>query len=143
MVTAVLVATEDVVAANVAFVVPAAMVTEAGTFATAVLLLESVTTAPPAGAAAVSVTVPVDPLPPTADEGFIVTADRLAAAGGPCGVNRRVAENAPNTPAALRARTRHHNCCGGRLPSVTCDAVTVGFATNGAEMVDVSSTCTS
>jgi hypothetical protein len=49
---------------NPTVVVPAGTVTLAGTVATAVLLLDRVTTAPPAGAAALSVTVPVDVLPP-------------------------------------------------------------------------------
>jgi hypothetical protein len=142
-VTAVDAATPDVAMVNVALVAPAAMVMLAGTLATVVSLLESETTAPPAGAAAVRVTVPVDPLPPTTDEGFTETADSAGAGVAPGGTNRRMAENGPEIPAALRARTRHHNCCAGRLLSVTCDAVTVGFATNGAAMVDVSSTCTS
>src|SRR5512132_3042242 len=46
-----------VVTANVFVVAPAATVTESGTVAAAPLLLVSVTTAPPAGAALVSVTV--------------------------------------------------------------------------------------
>jgi hypothetical protein len=53
-----------VVTVNVRLVLPAATVTFAGTVATAVLLLESVTTAPPDGAGALSVTVPCDELPP-------------------------------------------------------------------------------
>ena len=62
----------------------------------------------------------------------------------PCGVKRRAAENGPKTPDALRARTRHHSVCADRPAlSVTCDAVVVGLATNGADIVDVSSTCTS
>ena len=58
-------ATPSVVTVNVAEVLPAGTVTLAGTVAAAVLLLESVTTAPPVGAAAPSRTVPVELLPPT------------------------------------------------------------------------------
>ena len=65
-----------VVMANVAVVAPAATVTEAGTAATVVLLLVSVTTAPPAGAGPFSVTVPVLPLPPATTDGFNVTEPR-------------------------------------------------------------------
>ncbi|MGA7786332.1 MAG: hypothetical protein WB997_16940, partial [Candidatus Acidiferrales bacterium] len=51
-------------------VAPAATVTLTGTVAAAVLLLASVTTAPPAGAAALKLTVPVDPTPPVTLDGF-------------------------------------------------------------------------
>src|SRR5207248_10332953 len=63
-----------VVLGNVAIVAPAAPVTapETGTVAAAPLLLLSVTTAPPTGAALVSVTVPVLGAPPISTEGFIV-----------------------------------------------------------------------
>jgi hypothetical protein len=52
------VVTELVVTVKVALVAPEAMLTLAGTVAAAVLLLESITTAPDDGAAVFSVTVP-------------------------------------------------------------------------------------
>jgi hypothetical protein len=58
---------------KVAAVVFAATVTLAGTLAAAVLLLDRVTTAPPAGAGPVKVTVPVEEVPPTTEAGFKVT----------------------------------------------------------------------
>jgi len=63
-----------VVTGNVAIVAPAATVTEpeAGTLAFG-LLLVSVTTAPPVGAALPSVTVPVLPLPPVTAAGKTLT----------------------------------------------------------------------
>jgi len=48
---------------KVALVVPAATVTLVGIVATAVLLLASATTAPPADAGALRVTVPIEALP--------------------------------------------------------------------------------
>lgn len=61
---------------------PAATVTLTGTVAADVLSLESVTTAPPAGAAALRVTVPVDDVPPVTRVGAapseeIVTANEF------------------------------------------------------------------
>jgi hypothetical protein len=64
--------TELVVTVKVALLAPEAMFTLPGTEAAAVLLLESVTTAPDDGAAAFSVTVPWDVLPPTRLLGFSV-----------------------------------------------------------------------
>src|SRR5919198_1908199 len=66
--------TGEVLTVNVAVVFPAATVTLAGTVATA-LSLESVTTVPPVGAAAASVTVPVEVLPPTTAVGLSASAD--------------------------------------------------------------------
>jgi hypothetical protein len=61
---AALVVTGREVIGNEAIVVPEATVTLAGTVARVVTELVSVTTVPPAGAAAFSVTVPVVPIPP-------------------------------------------------------------------------------
>src|SRR5215471_14794962 len=58
---------------NVAVVAPAATVTETGTVAALVLLLVNATTAPPGGAAALSVTVPVLFAPPVSVAGFSVS----------------------------------------------------------------------
>jgi hypothetical protein len=63
--------TELVVTVKVALLAPEAILTLAGTVAAAVLLLESITT-PADGAAALSVTVPWDVLPPTTLVGFSV-----------------------------------------------------------------------
>jgi hypothetical protein len=79
MVTEALLATGLVVTANVAVVAFAATGTLAGTCAAAVLLLDRVTTAPPAGAALVSVTVAVDVVPPTTVMGLTVTVLTTAA----------------------------------------------------------------
>ena len=78
--TDVVAVTTDVVTANVAVVAPAATVTLAGTIADA-SLLDSVTTAPPEGALPESVTVPVEPVPPTTLEGLSVTETEGVLAG--------------------------------------------------------------
>ena len=74
-------ATALVLTVNVALVAPAATVTLDGTLATVVLLLESVTTAPPDGAAPLSVTVPVEEFPPGTLVGFTETEERVTDAG--------------------------------------------------------------
>lgn len=89
MVTDVLVPTVCVETVKLELVAPAAMDTLAGTVATAVLLLESVTTAPPAGAAEVKVTVPVEELPPVTLVGLSDSA--FSEAGGGAGVAVRTA----------------------------------------------------
>jgi len=76
MVTVVTVPTALVVIGKVALVAPAGTVTLAGTVATAVLLLDSATVAPPVGAAPLRVTVPVDELPPVTLVGFSATEDK-------------------------------------------------------------------
>ena len=64
---------------NVAVVTFGAIVTLVGTVAAAVLLLPSVTSAPPAGAGPLSVTVPVDALPPRTAVGLNLTGLSVAA----------------------------------------------------------------
>src|SRR5262245_28550826 len=105
--------TATVVMVKFAVVEPAATVTLPGTVAVVELLL-SVTTAPPAGAALVRVTVPCALLPPTTEVGFTLTADRLATAGALWAVKRREEEKGPATPAELMPRTRHQSCWAGR-----------------------------
>lgn len=86
MVTAVDAATALVLTVNAALVAPAATITLEGTLAAVVLLLESVTCAPPVGAGPLSVTLPVeDCAPPTTLIGFSVTEERVAG-GGAAGV---------------------------------------------------------
>lgn len=83
MVIAVDVSTALVLTGNAALVAPAATVTLDGTVATLVLLLESVTTAPPVGAAPLKVTVPVeDCIPPTTLVGFTESEESVGAGGG-------------------------------------------------------------
>ena len=105
--------TDVVVTVKVALVAPAATVTLAGTVAAAVLALLRPTTAPPAGAPAVNVTVPCDELPPTTEVGVTLTDDKLAGGGGggapACAVKRRAAENGPATPVELIPWTRQNS----------------------------------
>ena len=77
MVTEVDAATALVATVKVALVAPAGTVTLAGTVATVVLLLERLTTAPPAGAAPLSVTVPWEEFPPATLVGFSVSEERM------------------------------------------------------------------
>jgi len=82
-------ATALVVTVKVALVAPAGTVTLEGTLATVVLLLESVTWAPPAGAGPLRVTMPVeDCTPPTTLAGFRASDER---GGGGEGVTVREA----------------------------------------------------
>jgi hypothetical protein len=79
MVGKVFVATGLVVTVNVAVVAFGATVTLAGTLAAPVLLLDRLTTAPPAGAGPLSVTVPVEEVPPITKVGLRVTVLNVAA----------------------------------------------------------------
>jgi hypothetical protein len=81
MVTVVKAATALVLTVKVALVAPAATVTLDGTVAALVLLLESVTVAPPAGTASLKVTVPVEEFPPVTVAGFSETEERETEAG--------------------------------------------------------------
>ena len=126
--------TLDVATWKVALVAPAAMVTLAGVLAAAALA-DSITTAPPDGAAVVSVAVPVELLPPTTLDGFIATVDSDGAAAIACGVNLRTTDHALAVPAAFTACTRHQCCRAPSVGAVNCDDVTVPSTTNGAANV--------
>ena len=83
MVTGVDVVTALVLTVNVALLAPAPTVTLAGTVAVDVLLLVSVTAAPPASAGPLSVTVPVeDCAPPVTLVGFSVSVESVGEACG-------------------------------------------------------------
>jgi hypothetical protein len=134
MVAAVDVATVLVVTVKVALVAPCMTVTLAGTVATAVLLLERVTLVA-AATADVNVTLPVEGLPPTTDEGFTLTADKLAASGAACGVKLRTLDHAPAVPAEFTPRTRHQCWRMASEATESCDTVSVCSTTRGAENV--------
>src|SRR6185295_6711237 len=100
MTTLVLTDTAEVVMANVTLEAPAATVTLAGTEATDGFALLRFTNAPPLGAAPVNVTLPCNVLPPTAEVGVKLTAERLAGVGvggveAALAVNRREDEKEP------------------------------------------------
>src|SRR5215472_8051860 len=71
--------TDEVVVVNIALVAFAATTTFGGTWATVVLLLLSVTVAPPVGAGTLSVTDPCELLPPATLVGFSVRALKVTA----------------------------------------------------------------
>src|SRR5438552_17972376 len=103
MVTEVVVATGFVLTVKLALVAPAGTVTLAGTAATPVLLLDKLTTAPPLGAGALSVTVPVDELPPVTLDGLKVSEVRVG------GVTVSVADRSEERRVGKECRAR-----GGR-----------------------------
>jgi hypothetical protein len=81
MLTVVVLGTAWVVTWKVATALPAATVTLAGTVATEVLLLKREMTVPPLGAGPLSVTSPVEGLPPLTLVGFSVIKDRVEELG--------------------------------------------------------------
>jgi len=93
----VVVVTELVVAVKLALLVPAGTVTLGGTVTTAGWLVPSDTTAPPAGAAALKVTVPVEELPAVTLLGVSVREDTIGEPP-PGGVTISVADLATVPP---------------------------------------------
>ena len=132
--------TATVLIENVALVAPAATVMPAGVEATLGTLLDNVTTAPPLGAALLSVTVPCEEFPPTTVAGLSESDESVGAAGAACGVKRRVTDQLPATPAEFLARTRQKSCTAGRPETVLCGAVEVRLRTSGVVKLLLSST---
>src|SRR5215211_2084202 len=132
--------TDAVLTVNVALKAPAGTVTLAGTVAALVLLLDSVTTAPPEGAALVRLAVPSEVLPPTTLAGLSAIPAREGAWVKAPGVKRRTEDQAPAVPAELMPRTRHQ-CRSPALSveAVNCDGVTIRSTTSGAEKLFESS----
>jgi hypothetical protein len=116
MVTVVLAATAAVVIVNVPVNPPVGTFTLAGTPATAGLLLESETTVV-SGAATLTITVPLEALPPTTADGLTSTLVTAVGGGGACGVKLRAADQAPGVPAVFTPRTRQ-NCVVVASPPV-------------------------
>jgi hypothetical protein len=144
MVTEVDALTEEVATVKVALAAPAGTVTLAGTLATAELLLESATTAPPDGAAPLNVTVPWEALPPVTLVGFSARADRETVgdgAGPLLTLTLLVEDHAPGVPDELCPRTRHQTGVCGRLLLVNSDGMTVWFTMMGEETELESSIC--
>src|SRR5947209_10320106 len=99
MVTTVEEPTGVVLTVKVAVVPPAGTVTLAGTVAAPVLLLDRLTTAPPLGAGALSVTVPVEELPPVTLDGLRLREESVGGVTVSEGV--RVAPLAPEVVAMV------------------------------------------
>lgn len=82
MLTAVEAVVALVLTVKVALVAPAGIVSEVGVVASVVLLLARETMAPPEGAGALSVTLPLDGVPPVTLLGLSVTEVRFGPGGG-------------------------------------------------------------
>src|SRR5437867_2931959 len=102
MVTEVVVDTGLVLTVKVALVALPGTVTLAGTVATLVLLLERATTAPPLGAGPLSVTVPVEELPPVTLVGLRLSDESVGGAG-------RRAPGGSHTERSRRGPRRHRS----------------------------------
>src|SRR2546428_14053972 len=115
MLTSVDVATALVLRLKLALVPPGETVTLAGTTA-AGLLLKSVTCAPPAGAGAFSVTVPVEGLPPVTLAGLKVS-------------DETIGRGEPVTVGVARQRREATGEPGARSGSAYANRLTLGLVT--------------
>jgi hypothetical protein len=115
MFTAVFTVTADVVIVKFALIWPAATVTDAGTFATAGLLLESETTSAEVGAF-VRYTVPAELKPPICALGEMVTVDGLGdPPGGITSVDAKLKlPRSPATVATASASSRQTTAAAGQ-----------------------------
>ena len=106
MVTTVLAGTAAVAIVKLAVKLFAGAVADAGTLATAGLLLVNAITAPPSGAPELRTTVPLDKSPPATVAGLMSSEPSTAGGGACCGTKLRTTDHGPAAPAAFTPRTR-------------------------------------
>ena len=97
-----------------ALVLPDGTVTLDGTVAADVLLLESETTAPPEGAAAVRVTVPVELFCPLTLVGLSVSEESVTLPLAGLMVSEACCELLPSVAVIVAVVGRRNGCCGDR-----------------------------
>jgi hypothetical protein len=136
IVTTVLVETAAVVMLTVEVKLKAGTVVVAGTLATAGLLLESDTRAPPSGALVLSTTVLVDDVPPLTLVGFVSIVASVGGGGAGSGVKLKTPDHAPATPALFTPRTRQKCCVVARPLARKPALVTVASRSSGAVKAD-------
>lgn len=126
-VTVVLCETGLVVTEKLTLSDPAGTVALAGMLATALLLLTSVTTAPPDGAMPLRTTVPTDGLPPITSKGSRKKEVTLVAVGVALTVSCRVSVVAPNAVEMVTVVSAETGCVSMKNPALLLPSVNVTF----------------
>ena len=106
MVTIIVADTVAVAIVKLAVKLFAGATVDAGTLATAGLLLANEITAPPSGAPELSTTVPLETSPPTTVAGLMSIDPRTGGGGACCGRKLRTTDHGPAAPTPFTPRTR-------------------------------------